>query len=464
MRRIISGESLHPSVVALAGKFASKKIPRQSCIDFIAACFDTADQDRYTDERWEECVAAVTWVYEQEEAKQTPPSPDEEIDWRARALRTARGELLSVVQNAVLALRHDPEVQSRLCYNEMLCQPMVRRNGSPPEPLSDNDITKINAWLQRAGLTRIGREAAKNAAFLVASETRYHPIREYLDGLKWDGHPRLHDWASVYLGAERSPYHDAVGAMFLRQMVARIYKPGCKADYMLVLEGVQGTIKSTVCSVLSGDEYFSDALRDVESKDASVHMRGKWVIEIAELHAMKRAETTVLKSFVTRRYEKYRPPYGSMEVNEPRQCVLIGTTNNDQYLRDDTGNRRFWGIKCGAIDLDRLRADRDQLFAEAVTEFRNEVPWWPDADFERELIEPEQDARYEEDPWHSVIRIYVAGLERVTTPGVATGALSIEIGRVSVFDHRRIAAVLRKLQWVSKRNKTERWWEPAVTL
>ena len=380
--------------------------------------------------------------------------------WLRDMLVDNRGRILPVLANVMTALRAAPELAGAVAFDDMMKAPILTAelpivDGHPgpdgtdtlPRPVRDTDVSQIQEWLQHAGLEKVGRETCHQAVDLRAQEEAYHPVRDYLNGLHWDGERRLHRWLSYYLGADPSPYHAGIGPMFMTAMVARIFEPGCKADYMMVLEGAQGARKSTACSILGG-EWFSDNLPDVtDGKDVSQHIRGKWLIEIAEMSAMSRAEDAALKAFISRPVERYRPSYGRKEVIEPRQSVFIGTTNKSTYLRDETGGRRFWPVKVGTVDTDALAHDRDQLFAEAVSAYRSKARWWPDDAFEREHIQPEQNARYESDVWEDTIAAWLVGKDRTMVSVVAKDCLCIETPRVGTADQRRIAAILQRLEW-----------------
>jgi predicted P-loop ATPase len=326
--------------------------------------------------------------------------------WLDGAVKDERGRVLPILRNAAVVLREAPELEGVFRFDELQRLVIIEkplpiadgakpRNISYPRPLTDGDVSQVQEWLQHVGIPKIGREIMGQAIHLRAQERPFHPVRDYLDLLRWDGVNRLDSWLTRYMGADESPYVKSIGRMFMIASVARVHEPGCKADYVLVLEGPQGAGKSRACEAL-GAPWFSDSLPDVtRDKDASQHLRGKWIIEISELSALGRAEAEALKSFISRLVERYRPSYGREEAIEPRQCVFIGTTNRSTYLGDDTGGRRFWPIKVGLVDVAAIAADRDQLFAEAVAAYRSGERWWPDGAFERDHIRVEQEARFE---------------------------------------------------------------------
>ena len=403
--------------------------------------------------------------------------------------------------NVRFALKQERQLMDRFGYDEMLCTEMLMRpfDDNPdfkPRPLTDVDVIKMQAWLQSFGFRKIGATAVRDAITEHAHNHSFHPVRDYLDrcAKQWDGKERVGMWLHVYAGAllivdengNSTGYIEAVGKMFLVGLVARIYKPGCKFDYHPILEGPQGLQKSKMGETLVGEEYFSDQLPPIGSKDASQHLRGKWLVELPEMHAYTKAQIDEYKTFMTRRTERYRPPYGHKEVHEPRQCGFMGTTNKMRYLRDETGNRRSWPLACGEINIEALEQDRDQLWGEVVQLFRKDVRWWPDYTFEHEHIRPQQEARFEPDPWEPLIKKYLAPrltqylaqqpsldpprvtlldiaedvLGYTTAKTVQQGELVTPVNRLDPKVGQRIGAVLHHLGWVPKHGERDRWWEP----
>jgi predicted P-loop ATPase len=371
--------------------------------------------------------------------------------WFIDCVKGENGRPIAVLASAIVAIQ--AEWPDHFAFDEMLQAPMLMHPlgddeaGFAPRPVRDVDVGIIQAHLQQLGLKHLAKDTAHQALDVRADAHCFHPVRDYLTGLVWDGTPRADALFTRYFGAENSDYVTAVGRMFLLGLVARVFQPGCQLDYMPIVEGDQGERKSTACRVLGGP-YFSDHLPDITSgKDVSQHLRGKWLIEVTELHALSRAEASLLKAFVTRTVERYRPSYGRKEVIEPRQCAFIGTTNRASYLRDETGGRRFWPLKGGTVDIDALVKDRDQLFGEAVVRFRQGEPWWPDRNFERKCMRPEQEARYEADVWEEAIAKFLESTNKTTIYELATDALRIETPRIGTADQRRIAAALERLGW-----------------
>jgi len=387
--------------------------------------------------------------------------------WQAAAQKTAHGKPYPNHGTAMLALRSDPDIRDAYAFDQMQrCAVMVHEIGSIDtcmRPVVDTDVLALVEWFhQVAHIPGMKPEVIRGAMLAHAHAHEFHPVVRYLNGLRWDGVNRLARWLRVCMGSDNSEYNAQIGRMFLISMVARVMQPGCKADHMLVLEGQQGIMKSSACAVLGG-EWFSDHLPDIAvGKDASQHLRGKWLIEVAEMHAMNRAEATQLKSFITRTVEKYRPSYGRMEVIEPRQCVFVGTTNMKEYLKDPTGGRRFWPVRTGVegpIEIDMLEEWRDQLFAEAVEEFIAGANWWPDAALEKQYIAPAQAERFQGDIWEDRIAEFLRGRTRCTIQEVAKDGLAFADKEIRQDHTARISSILREMGWEPRRSGRDRWWE-----
>jgi predicted P-loop ATPase len=387
-------------------------------------------------------------------------------DWIEDCIKSENGNPIPNLANAYLGIGEDDRLKDILKYDEMarvitLKRPIFGQElDKYPRKITDNDTSIIQKYLQICGLTRLSRDTTQQAIEMRAQENKFHPLKAYLEGLEWDGERRIEGWLNAYLGVKNCPYASQVGAMFLIAMVARIMKPGCKSDYMLILEGPQGAMKSTACKVLAG-EWFSDNLPDLSKSDPvrlSMHLRGKWLIEIAEMSSFNLADTHLLKEFITQTEERYTPKFGRNEVHEPRQCLFIGTTNQSIYLKDETGGRRFWPVMCTIIDLESLKRDRDQLFAEAVHLFKTGAPWWPERSFELEHIRPQQEERYETDIWEKVIRDYLLGKNEVTALEIATGPLSMTVPMIQTGVNKRIANILKNLRWSAKHKEKGTVW------
>ena len=364
----------------------------------------------------------------------------------------------AVLANALYALRSAPEWQGVLAYDEfsltttvMLPPPWQREDNKwTPRRWSDSDDARATEWLQHQGIC-VPLQVAACAVQTVAHDAPYHPIRDYLDGLKWDGKARVERFAARYLGAADTEYHNAVGKTVLVSAVARMIEPGCKADTMAILEGGQGTFKSSALEALFSPAWFSDDIAELGSKDAAMQARVAWCIEVAELSSMHKGEVEKVKAFVSRRVDRYRPSYGRNVIEQPRCCIFVGTTNASVYLRDETGARRYLPIACGTIDLAAIRRDRGQLWAEAVQLYRSGTPWWLVDASVIETAQEEQAARYVPDEWGEVIADYVGGKDVTTVSEVLEHALFIDKAKWDRAGQMRVAQCLTTLEWKRKR-------------
>jgi hypothetical protein len=265
-------------------------------------------------------------------------------DWTDDLKLDDKGGVRPLLTNLILYLRHHPKWVGVLAYDEFNARVVIREqppwNQREPSdaPWTDNHESKTRVWFQRedifATLGDVGR-----AVQAAAHVKPFHPVREYLNILTWDGEPRLDTWLAKYFHADDSAYARAIGPRYLISAVARIYKPGCQVDHLLVLEGPQGKLKSTALRTLAvKDSWFTDRLSHVASKDAAIEAAGVWIVELAEMDALSKATASAKKSFLTRRFDRFRPPHGKYLVNLPRQCVFAGTINPPAggYLTDPT--------------------------------------------------------------------------------------------------------------------------------
>jgi predicted P-loop ATPase len=331
-------------------------------------------------------------------------------DWKTRLLRAENGKLLPCYDNAAMMLENSPEWAGVIGFNEfsgahsILKPPPSPVTGEVGSELQDQFDTECVRWLERRGVM-VRPDVVRRVIDSIARRNGYHPVRDYLEGLpKWDGQRRIRSWLIDYASVQSSDgnpnrYAMAVGEKFLISAVARIMDPGCKADHLLVLEGPQGIGKSSAVRILASDQFFSDQLAELGSKDASMQNRGVWIIELSELGALTRGELEKQKAFLSQQVERFRLPYGHRLVHIPRQCVFIGTTNSDTWIRDETGGRRFWPVRCRQIDLAGLRRDRDQIWAEALHRYYMKATWWlEDPELIRDAVD-QQRGRYQEDVW-----------------------------------------------------------------
>ncbi len=249
--------------------------------------------------------------------------------------------------------------------------------------LTDMDLIKVKSFLAHNYRFEPNTKLVNEVLLDLAFKNKFHPIRDYLKALEWDGTQRIRTWLRKYMGSVESPeYVDVISEKVLIAMVKRVFEPGCKFDNVVILEGYQGAGKSTALDILA-DPWFSDSDLNVGDKDAVLSMQGSWIFELGELSTMSRSDNEMLKHFFSRRIDKIRPPYGSKLLDYPRQSIFIGTTNKEDYFKDETGNRRFWPTKITNIKLKELKKDKDQLFAEAYAmysmgaePFVEDPKWW----------------------------------------------------------------------------------------
>ncbi len=349
--------------------------------------------------------------------------------------------------------------------------------GKKGDELHDPDLMAVKLWLTNSYRFEPGIALINEALTLISNSNKFHPVRDYINTLKWDGVPRIDGWLKTYLGAKAAePYLSAISRKTLVAMVARVFEPGKKFDTVLILEGIQGVGKSTVIRKLASDAWFSDGHIEIRDKDAVLSLRGVWAVELGELSALGKADVNQLKEFMSRTTDRIRVPYGHRTEAFPRQSVFIGTTNSAEYFKDMTGNRRFWPVEVGKCDFEAVERDRDQLFAEAKFNYDlGETPYLDDMEAVAGAT-AEQEMRTVHDAYAEKLQLFFDELsaqeprERAFNPeyfsmldlfeehGILHGV------KMTQAEQNRVGVALRKLGFVCRvrreNGKNSRKWLP----
>lgn len=375
--------------------------------------------------------------------------------WTADFQRTNAGNPLANISNTKLVLENDPAFDGVLSYCNFSYRIMKRK--VPPFKMgkegewTDADTERLRIYLSEIyGFTPKATDVM--GAILVHSEEHaFHPVREYLDSLEWDGEPRVARWLHDYLGVDDTDYAALVGVFFLVSAVARVIRPPVKVDSVLILEGLQGLGKSTMLRNLFGD-WFTDTPMVLGEKDAFQQMQGMWGIELAELDSFNKAENTRAKQFFGSQVDRYRPSYGRMVQEFPRQCVFVGTTNQDRYLKDSTGNRRYWPVTCTKICQDAIKRDRDQLWAEALKFYHDGTPWWPEDKY-KHLFEVQQEDRFDSDVWEGLIYDWLRKNHRVdySCADIMKECLEMDPQAMRPPEQKRVGLIMHRFGFTKKK-------------
>lgn len=306
-----------------------------------------------------------------EDAKKQAEATEKMKHWTTKLERTEKGDRVKpTLKNVILVLNE--AVSKSVIKRDEFCNRETYGcdtpwNSKKGDLITDSDVIAIKVWLAQKYRFEPSINIIYEAVDAIARNNTFHPVREFLNGLEWDGIERIDNAFKTYFGGEGpKTYLKEVSRKFFVALIARIFVPGIKFDYIVIFEGKQGKGKSTFGVMLAGNDWFSDSMPDLHDKDAALNLQGTWIQEMGELASLRRGELEITKSFITRCIDKVRPPYGRKKVELKRQTVFFGTTDKSIYLYDKTGNRRFWPVYIKQLDFKAFKADRKQLLAEAM--------------------------------------------------------------------------------------------------
>lgn len=374
------------------------------------------------------------------------------------------------VKNIKTILQWDPRLAGRYWRNDFTgCSMVTGRDGV--REWGESDIWDLwDFMIHNYGLDLKSKSSIRDAVEIVTSRegVARHPLREYLDDCRgqWDHKSRLNTWLVDLLGArvefDGCDYSDLIAEVGRRWMiaaVARAFKPGSKQDCVLILKGGQGTFKSTALRCLGGrhGEFFSDSGIDLKSKDAYQQIRGVWIYEFAELDSMDRSTQNGVKRFLSSDTDRYRPTYGATVVSVKRSTVFCGTTNEDEFLKDLTGNRRYWIVETGRIDLEALEKAVPHLWGEAYEAWRQGERWHLSQAME-DRFETLRGGYVESHPWEDKILHYITHHHSVTASEVLEKAIQKLPGQWTRTDQKIVCGILRGLGMSPVRHGGHRTW------
>lgn len=417
----------------------------------------------------------VAGISTPDSARASTPEPDP--DWRRILVVNGHGLMKDCRENVIYLLRDHPVWRGVLGADTFAKRIVVRRESplghAPGSEWTANDDIALGLWLQEQERLLIRSPDTISAGVRYAAKLApFHPLREWLESLEWDGQPRVDVWAPKYLGAVDSPYHRKVGTYFLINMIRRVFEPGCVMRSVPVLEGPQDKGKSRSLYTLA-HPWFSDTTFKVGDKDSFQQIQGIWVYEISELESFTRAEATAVKAFVSSTEDNFRAPYERQNERHLRQTAFAATTNATEYLKDWTGNTRFWPLACGErIDLAGIADAREQLLAEAITRYRLGERAFPTPEEQALLFGPEQDRRMMSHPWSELVVEYLnpAGgrKDEVTVRELLIECLGLKPEKMNPQggEAQRVGQILHALEWRKVRGsdtrRTWKWQRPAA--
>lgn len=414
----------------------------------VAPVFSGERETKWTDFNDLHIAEGLEAVRRQVLAVVRPPAAG---GWKDQLARTENGSLIAHMQNVELILGNDERwagVIGFSAFSSKIVKLRAAPYGGGVGDWADIDDMLVMKWLAQQYNLRVKASSVIEAVSVVAHDHAFHPVRNYLHGLEWDRVPRLATWLTDIMGVEATDYSSKVGKRWMVSAVGRVMQPGCKADSVMILEGAQGAGKSTAMSVLGG-AWFMDTPFALGDKDGFQAIRGKWIIELGELDSFNKAESTKAKQFFSASTDTYRESYGRRTMDVPRQCVFVGTTNQDEYLKDATGNRRYWPVACTKVDLEQLREVRDQLWAEAMFCYQSGDIWWVNRD-EAPLFAEAQESRFVVDEWEGpVVKWLEESQIGATASGedILAGALKLDYGHWGKPEQMRVGAIMHRLGW-----------------